>query len=78
MQSQQNTTCCIPPQTISHFSLQTLKKAAMAYIPATSFKEFLVEIYRESHSCGKLIIISIPAIYISYNFRTFHSQFMRR
>ena len=38
----------------------------MAYIPATSFKEFLVEIYRESHFYGKLIMMSIPAIHISY------------
>ena len=44
---------------------ETLKIAAMAYIPATSFKEFLVEIYRESHSYGKLIMMSLPAIHIS-------------
>ena len=69
--SQQNNICCIPRQKISRFSLQTFKKAAMAYIPATSFKELLVEIYRESHFYGKLIMMSISAIHISYNLEHF-------
>ena len=43
----------------------------MAYIPATTFKSFFVEIYRESHSYGKLIMMSIPAIHISYNLEHF-------
>ena len=43
----------------------------MAYISATSFKQFLIEIYRESHSKGKLIIMSISAIHISYNLEHF-------
>ena len=69
--SQQNNTSCIPRQKISRFSLQTLKKAAIACIPATSFKELLVEIDRESHFYGKLIMMSIPAIHISYNLEHF-------
>ena len=43
----------------------------MACIPATSFNELLVEIYRESHFYGKLIMMSIPAIHISYNLEDF-------
>ena len=43
----------------------------MAYISATSFKQFLVEIYRKSHSYGKLILMSIPTIHISYNLEHF-------
>ena len=69
--SQQNNTCCIPRQKISLFSLQTLKKAVMAYISASSFKEFLVEIYQESHSYRKLIMMSVPAIHILYNLEHF-------
>ena len=67
MQSQQNNTCCISRQKISHSSLQTHEKAAMAYIPVTSFIEFLVQIYKESYSCGYLLMMSISAIHISYN-----------
>ena len=69
--SQQNNTCYIPRLKISRFSLQTLKQAAMAHIPTTSFKEFLVEINRERHSYGNLIMMSIPAIRISYNLEHF-------
>ena len=58
MQSQQNNTCCIPRQKILCLSLQTHEKAAMAYIPSSSFVEFSVQIYRESHSYGKLIMMS--------------------
>ena len=66
------TTGCIPRQKISRFSLyKYLYKASMAYIPTTSFKEFLVEINRESHSYEKLIMMSIPAIRISYNLEHF-------
>ena len=43
----------------------------MACIPASSFKELLVEIYRESHTYGKLIMMSIPAIHILYNLEDF-------
>ena len=43
----------------------------MAYIPTTSFKEFLVEINRERQSYGNLIMKSIPAIHISYNLEHF-------
>ena len=43
----------------------------MACIPATSFKELLVEIYWETHFYGKLIMMSIPAIHISYNLEHF-------
>ena len=71
MQSQQNNTCCISRQKISHLSLQTHEKAAMACIPVTSFIEFLVQIYKESHSCGYLLMMSISAIHISYNSEQF-------
>ena len=47
------------------------KKQQWRTIPATSFKEFLVEIYRESHSYVKLIMMSIPVIHISYNLEHF-------
>ena len=67
MQRQKNNTCRISRQKISHLSLQTHKKAAMAYISVTSFIEFSVQIYKESHSCGYLLMMSIPAIHISYN-----------
>ena len=71
MQSQQNNTCCISGQKISHLSLQTHVKAAMAYIPVTSFIEFSVQIHKESHSCGYLLMLSISAIHISYNLEHF-------
>ena len=53
----------------------------MAYIPTTSFKEFLVEINREKHSYGNLIMMSIPAIKISYNLEisfAVHAKVARR
>ena len=40
-------------------------------VSATSFKELLFETYRESHFYGKLIMMSIPAIHISYNLEHF-------
>ena len=43
----------------------------MAYILTTSFKEFLVEIKRERHFYGKLVMMSIPAIHILYNLEHF-------
>ena len=43
----------------------------MAYIPTTSFKEFLVEMNRERHSYRNLIMMSIPAIHILYNLEHF-------
>ena len=54
-----------------HLFLQTPKKAAMVYILATIFVEFSVQIYKESHSNGKLILMSNPAIHISYNLEHF-------
>ena len=71
IQSQRNNICCILWQKILSLSLQTLKKAAMAYIPATSFIEFSAQIYKESHSYGKFIMMSISTIHISHNLRTF-------
>ena len=73
MQSEQNNACCNPRQKISRLSLQTHRKAAMVYIPAFSFLEFLVQINKESHSYGKLIIMAISAVHVSYNldFRAF-------
>ena len=71
MQSQQKNTCCISRQKISHLSLQTHKKAAMAYIPATSFIEISVKIYKQSPYHGKPIMMLISAIHISHNLKHF-------
>ena len=71
MQASKTTLVAFLGKKISRFSLQTLKKAAMVCIPTTSFKELLVEIYRESHFYGKLIMMSIPAFHISYNLEHF-------
>ena len=43
----------------------------MAYIPTTTFKEFLVEINRERHSYENIIMMSFPVIHISYNLEHF-------
>ena len=60
MQSQQNSTCCIPLQ-------KTRKKAAITYFPTTSVIEFSVQIY----SYGKLITMSISTIHILHNLEYF-------
>ena len=67
MQSKRNITSCIPWQKISRLSLQTHKKTTIAYIPDTSFIQFLVQICKERHFYGKLILMSIPAIHFSCN-----------
>ena len=52
-------------------SLLTHKKQQWRITSATSFIEFSVPIYKESHYHRKLIMMSIPAIDISYKLEHF-------
>ena len=51
--------------------LVNTKKQPWRITFATSFMELYVQIYEESHYYGKLIMMSIPAIHISYNLEHF-------